>query len=259
MFFKLREGVLKKIIGEAFKKAGNIRKLEKIIGIPRSSLSGYHTEKRIINENNLKKIEDFLEIKIKEEDIINKLQDNWRQIKGGKNCVITKKENGTYYNNLLNAQRSGAKKLRKWHEDMKKNNPREYYLIQYSKFKKIGGYKFKTEKGEKVRNNFEKQIADILTNLKVDYEYEPLINIKNKYFFPDFLINNKIILECTAWRGEAKAYKLKEKIKYLKNKYRVYVVIPKNLYSYYKILDNHLIKGLDEFVPVAQTFLSKTS
>jgi len=33
MFFKLKEGVLNKILGIAFKKAGNIRKLEKEIKI----------------------------------------------------------------------------------------------------------------------------------------------------------------------------------------------------------------------------------
>lgn len=34
-------------------------------------------------------------------------------------------------------------------------------------------------------------------------------------------------------------------------------IIPKPLYSYYQTLDNkHLILGLDDFVPVAQTFLS---
>ena len=56
------------------------------------------------------------------------------------------------------------------------------------------------------------------------------------------------------WKGEKNAYKLKEKINALGSKYQIYVVIPKALYRYYKILDNHLILGLDEFVPIAQTF-----
>jgi len=135
---------------------------------------------------------------------------------------------------------------------MKENSPEEYYLLQYSKFKKIGGYKYKTKRGEKVRNNFEKQVADILDKLK--YEYEPLIKIGKRYFFPDFLINKKIIIECTEWKGEIKAHKLKKKLKYLKKEYKVFVVIPKDLYRYYKILNKDLIKGLDKFVPVAQTF-----
>jgi len=139
---------------------------------------------------------------------------------------------------------------------MKKERPEEYYQIQYNNFKKIGEYKYQTKKGEKVRNILEKQIADILNKMNIEYKYEPLIKSNNKYFFPDFLVNKNIIIECTMWKGETKAYKLKEKIKNLEKDYKIFVIIPKTLYSYYKILDNYLIKGLDEFVPIAQTFLS---
>jgi len=131
--------------------------------------------------------------------------------------------------------------------------------MQYSKFKKIGGYKYITKRGEKVRNYFEKEVADMLHKLWIGYEYEPLVNIGKRYFSPDFLIDNKVIIECTAWKGENKAYKLKEKIDILKKNYKVIVIIPKNLYSYYKILNDHLILGLDEFVPVAQTFPKGTT
>ena len=256
MFFKLREGILKKIIEDALKKAGNIRKLEKEIKIPRSTLSEYHLEKRLINEDNLEKLEKFLDIKIKEDEIIEKFQDNWKQIKGGKNSVKSKIKDGSFENQLNNARLNsdGSERLKEWHKKMKRDNPKEYHLIQYAKFKKIGGYKYKTDRGEKVRNKFEKDIADVLNKLNIQYQYEPLVNVGNRYFFPDFLINNKIIVEVTAWKGETKAYKLKDKIECLKKKYKIYVVIPKNLYSYYKILNNHLILGLDEFVPVAQTF-----
>ena len=149
--------------------------------------------------------------------------------------------------------------MKEWHKSMKNNNPKEYYLIQYSRFKKIGKYKYTTKNGEKVRNILEKQIADILKELKVNYEYEPLINVKNKYFFPDFLINKNIIIECTMWKGENKAYKLRDKINALKERYKIYIVIPKNLYTYYKVLNKYLIKGLDEFVLVAQTFCNTQS
>lgn len=139
---------------------------------------------------------------------------------------------------------------------MKNTNPEKYYEMQHSKFKKAAGKKYKTNKGENVRNSFEKEVADLLNKLNIDYTYEPLIKINKKNFFPDFLVNNNVIIECTAWKGETKAYKLKEKISHLEQKYTVIVVIPKTLYSYYKILDNHLVSGLDEFVRVAQTFPS---
>jgi len=254
MFFKLKEGILKKIIEDALKKAGNIRKLEKEIKIPKSTLSDYHLEKRLINEDNLKKLEKFLDIEIKKEEIVREFSNNWKQIMGGKKGVVMKKSKGIFEEQLNTAQKSGAIKLKEWHKRMKSEHPREYHMIQYEKFKKISGYKYITNKGEKVRNKFERDVADILNKLNIKYQYESLVNIGDRYFFPDFLIDNKIIVEATAWKGETKAYKLKDKIECLKKKYRIYVVIPKNLYSYYKILNNHLILGLDEFVPVAQTF-----
>ncbi len=242
----------KEIIDKAVKEAGSYRILSKLLKIPRSSLAGYRKNKAI-PEKRFKKIVKFLKIdpkKLKTE----KLADNWKSVKGGKIGVKLKKKNGTFKSQLKIAQKNGIKKIKEWHKRMKEENPREYYKMQYSKFKMIGGYKQVTKRGEKVRNIFEKEVADLLYQLKIDYEYEPLINIGKRYFYPDFLINKKIIIECTAWKGETKAYKLKEKIKILGKNYKVFVVIPKTLYSYYKILDKNLISGLDKFVRVAQTF-----
>ncbi|MCM8774700.1 MAG: hypothetical protein NC820_08260 [Candidatus Omnitrophica bacterium] len=103
----------------------------------------------------------------------------------------------------------------------------------------------------------EKEVADLLYTLGIEYKYEPLVNINNNYFFPDFLIGNDVIIECTMWRGYQKAYRLRDKIEYLSKRYKIFVLIPKSLYSYYEILNNHLILGIDEFVPVAQTFLKR--
>ncbi len=253
MFVKLDKERQKELISSAIKKAGSYRKLSESINIPRSSLERYSDSDTIPGEQ-FNRIIDFLGIKGRNRLILEELADNWKQKIGGERTIIVKKFMGTYKRDLEKAQKKGALKLKEWHKKMKKENPEEYYLCQYSKFKKIGGYKYKTDKGEKVRNKFEKNVADILNKLKINYEYEPLINIDNKYFFPDFLIDNKIIIEATAWKGEIKAYKLRDKIKELKKRYKVYVVIPKTLYRYYKILNNHLILGLDEFVPVAQTF-----
>lgn len=251
MFIQLDKEKQKELISSAIKKAGSYRQLSKILKIPRSSIERY-IDSETIPEKRFNELINFLEIKNKE--IVNRFNDNWKQIRGGKKTVTVKKSKGTYKKDLENAQRKGAIKLKEWHRKMKKDNPKKYYLIQYSKFKKIGGYKYKTDRGEKVRNKFEKDVADILNKLGIKYQYEPLLNIDDKYFFPDFLIDRKIIVEATAWKGKIKAYKLRDKIKELEKKYEVYVVIPKNLYSYYKILNNHLVLGLDEFVPVAQTF-----
>ena len=90
MYNQLKKGLLGEITQMAFRKAGNIYKLEKVLNISRSTLSRYHNEKAYIIDVNLKKLEGFLDIKIKDIDIINKLPNNWKQIKGGKNCVRNK-------------------------------------------------------------------------------------------------------------------------------------------------------------------------
>jgi len=253
MYIELLEDQ-KKILESAIKKAGTYRKLSKILEIPRASIVRYK-QLGTIPEDRFKKIIKFLELN--ESSLkIKKLDKNWKQILGGKMCVKVKKEKGTFEKQLKKAQESGAKKIKKWHKFMKENKPKEYHLMQYSKFRKVNQYKFTTKKGERVRNKLEKDTADILHKLKIEYQYEPLVRISKKYFFPDFLINNKIIVECTAWEDEYKAYKLRDKIKYLKKNYKVFVVIPKSLYSKYKILNRYLILGLDNLVPVAQTFLS---
>lgn len=254
MYLILKRGKLKKIIEISAKKAGNIRKLEKKLDISRSNLSAYHMEKMPINVRNLQKLVKYAKITIKKEDIIKELADNFKQIKGGINCVKMKIANGTFDKLLKLCQKGSSEYMKRWHKLRKKGNPEAYYKKQYENFKLIGNYKYKTKNGETVRNKLEKEVADILKNLKIDYEYEPLIKSQNKYFFPDFLIKNKVIVECTMWRGKDKAIKLKNKIKYLRGNYRVFVIIPKNLNRYYEILNKHLILGLDEFVPVAQTF-----
>lgn len=250
MYYKLKKGELKKIISKGFNKAGNIRALALKVGIPRSTLSAYHMEKYLIKKENLDKLNNFLNISFNEKIIEGKLPSNWKQIKAGKMGVEMKKKKGTYERQLKLCQKKGSKKIKLWHKKMKKENPYDYYSMQYSKFKRIGGYKFITKNNEKVRNLFEKEVADILKDNGIKYRYEPFIQIGKKCFFPDFVINNKIIIECTEWRGIDKAIKLRDKIKYLKKEYDVFVVIPKALKRYYEILNNHLLLGTDELMQV---------
>jgi len=256
MYFRLKDGVLRKIMKKAWKKAGAIRKLRNATGIGLGEFYRLYNEICTLSEKKKDVLEKFLNLEIKEKDVTETLPDNWKQILGGKNCTEKKRRNGTLDNQLKEARKNipYGKTTKAWHERMKREHPDEYHMIQYERFKKIGGYKFTTKKGEKVRNLLEKQTADILFDNNINYEYEKMVKVKNKYFFPDFIIDNKIIIECTAWRGFDKATKLKNKINILKNKYLIYVLIPKALNNYYKILNNHLILGLDDFVPLAQTF-----
>ncbi len=254
MYYLLKKEFIKKVIFESAKKAGNMKLLSSKLKIAKSLLYRYLNRETAINEKRLNKILDYTKIKFNNNMICRTFPDNWRQIKGGKNCVKSKKKNGTYEKQLELCHKMSSKYMINLHRKMKKTEPKKYYMSQYEKFKKIGGYKLTTKKGEKVRNILEKDIADTLYAQGIPYQYEPYINVKNKAFFPDFIINNNIIIECTAWKGYDKATKLKEKINLLKNKYKIYIVIPKDLYKYYSNLSNHLVLGLDEFVPLAQTF-----
>ena len=245
MYFILKRGKLKEIISLALDRSGSFRKLEADVSIPKSCLFIYFVEKRAIKKDYLDKLLNYLNITINREDIIKELPDNWKQTKGGKNCVIIKKRNGTFEKQLKQFQNKTPEALRLWHKKLKREDPKKYYLSQYERFKKIGTYKFITNNKEKVRNKLEKDVADLLKGLNRSYKYEPLVKVADKYFFPDFLIDEKIILECTAWRGLDKAIKLKEKISYLKKNYKVYVVIPKTLKRYYETLNQYLILGID--------------
>src|SRR3989344_2665403 len=245
MYFILKKGRLKEIILLALDKSGSFRKLEGKIGIPKSCLFVYSVERRAIKKCYLDKLASYLNITVDGKDIIKELPDNWKQTKGGKNCVMIKKRNGTFERQLKQFQNKNPQSLRLWHKKLKEEDPRKYYLSQYERFKKIGNYKYITNNGEKVRNKLEKDVADLLKGLNKSYKYEPLIKVVDKYLFPDFLIDEKIILECTAWRGFDKAIKLNERIKYLKKNYKVYVVIQKTLKRYYETLNQYLILGID--------------
>ena len=245
MFIKLKEGNQRRLMQKALDLAGSQKKLSDITGIPPQSIANYFNGE-LMREERFDKFTQFLKIKNKDKMINERLPDNWRQVKGGLACVISKKKKGTFARDMKAIQATQSIRLKKWHKSMKEDNPDEYYRIQYSRFKKVGSYKKRTLRGEKVRNDLEKDVADFLFKKGINYQYEPLVRIGDRAFFPDFLINDKVIIECTAWRGFDKAIKLKDKIEVLKKEFEVFVVIPKALNNYYKILNNHLILGLDD-------------
>jgi len=254
MFYILKKGKLRELTARAVKKAGTMRKLEIQIGISRSMICHWHLEKCSIQKHNLNKLLKYLDTSFDQKDVAKILPNNWRQVIGGKNCVARKKERGVFESQLKEVHKASSVHMKKWHRNMKQNEPEKYHLMQYEKFKKIGGYKFITNNGEKVRNKFEKDTADILKDRGFQYEYEPLVRIGERFFFPDFLVNGNIIIECTEWRGHDKAIKLKEKIKYLKKEYKVYVLIPKALKRYYEILNHHLLLGFDDLKKVCKSW-----
>jgi len=253
MYYKLKKDKLDEIFAKAIDKFESVKNVIVKLRIIKSNFYLYKSGTRAIPDKILEELLRLSEVKIEKKDILEKLPDNWKQIIGGKSCTKIKRENGTL-NKQLEIARTKIpykKSTKAWHIKMKKENPDLYHKIQYERFKKVGGYKFTTKKGEKVRNKLEKDAADLLFENGVSYLYEPMVKVNEKYFFPDLLINDKFIVECTMWRGYDKAIKLKDKIKYLNRKYKVYVLIPNRLFPFYKSIKNNIIFDLK---PLIATF-----
>lgn len=248
MFVKMRKGELKKLICFAVQKAGSERMLTEAVGIPPITIYYYKHEMYNISQERYASLSRYLGIpdetaEHKQEAL---LPSNWGRKKGGRNSVAMKKKNGTWISNLDKMRKGSSRHQKAWHKRMKREHPLDYYNSQYTKFKKVGGYKLVSMRGEKVRNSLEKEVADLLRQMGLEYEYEPLVKGKTGYYFPDFKVG-KIMIECSMWRGEEKAYKLLHKIKDLqKAGYCVVVIVPMELRHFYKVLDVYLVTDLEE-------------
>jgi len=168
-------------------------------------------------------------------------EDDWGRQLGG---ISAKKRKLGFFNPKYAKQRqlwrsSGGKiGLRKWHDEMKANKPDEYRRIQQQKLKHSLKYKYEYN-GQKYRNLLELNVAKILTENCIRFEYEPMLNCDGKFYFPDFRIDN-VIIECTFWHDiKQRATELRRKISdYQKLQIRdiIIVTLPKHKSKYYKLL-----------------------
>lgn len=122
-------------------------------------------------------------------------------------------------------------------------------------FRKAGKRNVIGPKGERMFNRHEKNIALWLLSHDKDYEYERLLKINGRYYFPDFIVENIIIERCGVF---TKSYfktlkrKLNDYRKYWKGK--VVIVSPRkfsnNLRTNMRVASNFLMvfeeNGLDE-------------
>lgn len=244
MYVKLEDGAQSKLIKECIEKAGGERELESKTGVPKGSIYDYKNEKYNLPKKRFEKLVSFIGKERYKERILNELNDNWGQKKGGRKLIELRKKEGSFEKVINVLKKRSSERMKKWHSRMKVENPEKYYKLQYERFKKIGAYNFKTERGEKVRNELEKKVADYLFSKKIEYEYEPYLKIQENIFFPDFRYDN-VILECTSWKGYEKASKLIEKInKYEDKNLRPFVVIPKKIKKYYRKIDKYIVTEL---------------
>ncbi|MGQ9642067.1 MAG: hypothetical protein ACUVUF_08135 [Candidatus Bathycorpusculaceae bacterium] len=94
---------------------------------------------------------------------------------------------------------------------MEAERPDDYRRIQQEKIKQSLKYKCEYN-GQKYRNLLELNVAKILTENCIKFEYEPLLGCCGKFYFPDFKLEN-IIKECTFWHDfKQRARELHQKI-----------------------------------------------
>ena len=146
--------------------------------------------------------------------IVELKEDSWGQKVGG---LSTKRLKHGFFDQAYTKQSSSWKSkggqhgTRKWHVRMKNEHPEEYSRIQYGRIQQSLKYKHAFN-GEKYRNLLELEVARILTEQKVKFEYERLLHCGGKCYFPDFTLG-KLLIECTFWHDVAeKAKELSQKI-----------------------------------------------
>lgn len=124
---------------------------------------------------------------------------------------------------------------------MRTRHPEKYHAIQHARFAKNKQHVIPTLRGEKVRHELERDVADYLYQNGIDYEYEPTIKFGYRHFYPDFRIDN-LVVECTAWQGAEKAERLNIKMMSLQRlNYKVKVVIPEELHRFYGLIKEHIL------------------
>ena len=245
-FLKFKKGKQRALVLAAIIKAGSESKLSKLLQIHKARINDFKFEKRNLSSIYTHRLLLFLGLKKEDiqSDILVELSPNWGKIKGGKSVVKLKKEKGTFHDEMQMLKKLSSLRMKKWHEEMKRKNPKQYHIWQYERFKKIGGgYKVKTANGLFVRNGLERELANFLSSLNLQFQYEPYLKINNKVYFPDFMINNCVI-EATEWRhpSQDKITALKTKIhNYQDAGYSACVFVPPKYRNFYKEVENWLI------------------
>lgn len=260
MYYKLRQGTLKKIMCDAIKKAGTERKLAKELKISKGTIYFLKFEKRNISEEYLTKLKDYLVLDQKNVEIISTFDSNWGQKKGGRILVQKKIKEGTFEDNLLMIHKKSSQKMKEWHKKMRINNPEKYYNWQYERFKKMGrGYNYTLKNGIKVRNHLEKKIGDFLIDEFKEVKYEEYLNINQKAYFPDFIHKN-IIIEVTEWKhpSKKKLEHLNTKINaYKSENYYILFFIPNEYRKFYKELENSTVSTLTDLKDQIKAFIAQ--
>jgi hypothetical protein len=179
--------------------------------------------------------------------IINMKEDSWGRKLGG---LRTKQGKRGFFNPIYSEQSGSWKSAggqvgsRRWHAMMKTERPLEYHQMQYQKIKQSLKYKYEFE-GQKYRNTLELEVAKVLKESGLKFEYEHLLRCGEKFYFPDFVVDGTII-ECTYWHDtEQRARELRQKAEnYLKLKFKIILIVTTQRYKekYSRLLENSNVR-----------------
>lgn len=252
-----KPGKQKELLTDVIKKVGSERKVSNLTGISKGAIYRYRTEKALIPTERLNRLLALTKRKTEfSSQIVKELCDNWGQIKGGLKLIDKKRKAGTFQITIDKLKKASSERMKAWHRAEREKSPINYHILQYERFKKIGGYNIDCG-FIKVRNSLEAEISKILRLNKVDFEYEPCIVIGSKAYFPDFKVGNYLI-EATYW-----SHPSANKLSYLKKKvndykhagYHILFVIPSSHRKFYKGIGSTIISDVSKltsiFAPVA--------
>ena len=220
------------------------RELAKKLGISYTTIREWRDEKwsmRLVVFNKI--IEVCPEHNEYKNYIVELKEDRWGQKVGGR---TTKQRKHGFFDQAYSQQsgswksKGGQTGVRKWHVRMKNEHPEEYRRIQYGRIKQSLKYKCEFN-GQKYRNNLELEVARILTEQKVEFEYERPLNCENRFYFPDFSLG-EIVVECTFWHDvRQKAKELSQKIEdYHKLNLKIVIVTTNRYFEKYSELLSNL-------------------
>ena len=119
MYYKFKKGKQRALLERAIEKAGSERKLVAKTKIPKGSIYGLKHEKKNLSEKYALALCKFLNIQTNKIGYDEILPSNWGQIKGGKNLIRKKKDDGTFSQTVERLRQVSSKRMKQWHKEMK--------------------------------------------------------------------------------------------------------------------------------------------
>jgi hypothetical protein len=154
---------------------------------------------------------------------------NWGRAKGGRKSWIQIRKKLKYDKNfrkmwIKNCVAGGKKRVKMgpiegW-ENGFRNSPRRIVI---------------GPKGERMFSSIEQSVAKLFLQIGLPYQYEPLMIVNKNKYFPDFVIDKKIIVEIFGYSSEKYFQRMKKKLKdYRTLNKKIILIIPNKMNSIYK-------------------------